>query len=99
MPTLFLNDPSQLSGIILHRASTSAGCLQVERAFDALTEKAQAEIMEAAQAQAQQRVDKLLEAVDVGKFLHGEHAQPALSMLPPCDKPIIPLPLSSIRPG
>ena len=99
MPTLFLNDPSQLSGIILHCASTSAGCLQVERAFDALSEKAQAEIMEAAQAQAQQRVDKLLEAVDVGKFLHGELAQPALSMLPPCDKPIIPLRLSSIRPG
>ena len=71
----------------------------MERAFDALTEKAQAEIMETAQAQAQQRLDKLLEAVDVGKFLHGELAQPALFMLPPYNKPSIPLPLSSIRPG
>jgi hypothetical protein len=71
----------------------------VERAFDALTEKAQAEIMETAQAQAQQRIDQLLGTLDVGKFLHGELAQPAKSMLPPYDKPIIPLPLSSIRPG
>jgi hypothetical protein len=70
--------------------------VKVERAFDALTEKAQAEIMEAAQAQAQQRIDKLLEAVDVAKFLHGELAQPALFMLPPCGRPVTRLPVSYI---
>ena len=43
----------------------------MERAFDALKETAEGEILEAAKAQVAQRSEKLLSAVYVGKFLQG----------------------------
>ena len=43
----------------------------MEQAFDALKETAEGEILEAAKAQVAQRSEKLLSAVDVGKFLQG----------------------------
>lgn len=48
--------------------------MQVERAFDALTERAQREILEAAKNQTQQRTKELLSAVDVDRFVKGEPA-------------------------
>jgi len=46
--------------------------MQVEKAFEALRERAEGNILEAAQAQVQQRTEKLLDAVDVDKFVQGE---------------------------
>ena len=45
--------------------------MQVERAFDALSERAQGEILKAAQSQAEHRTDELLQAVDMYRFVRG----------------------------
>jgi len=46
--------------------------MQVEKAFEALRERAEGNVLEAAQAQVQQRTEKLLDAVDIDKFVQGE---------------------------
>ena len=63
----------------------------MERAFNALKEKAEVDILEAAKAQVAQRTEKLLSVVDVDKFLQGArwltsclvpaHAQKGASLL------------------
>ena len=45
--------------------------VQVEKAFDALSERAQGEILKAAQSQAEHRTDALLQAVDMDQFVRG----------------------------
>ena len=45
--------------------------VQVEWAFDALSERAQGEILKAAQSQAEHRTDALLQAVDMDRFVRG----------------------------
>ena len=53
--------------------------MQVERAFDALSERAQGEILKAAQSQAEHRTDALLQAVDMDRFVRG-----AAEWITPC---------------
>ncbi|CAK0763511.1 hypothetical protein CVIRNUC_003065 [Coccomyxa viridis] len=45
--------------------------LAVEKAFDALSERAQGEVLKAAQSQAEHRTDALLQAVDMDQFVRG----------------------------